>query len=154
VRRVLLLVLALASCGTGRPDGTVPPATLTEGYAAVEVTGDMKRAFTATLDPDAPNVYTPPDGGFALNWADDRGDGLGIGGPLFTGSRATSEAMSLSLSVRDEPVPVVFVDLDGSCQVTVEAAEGERFEGSFACEELSAADGTTIDAEGTFTAGK
>jgi hypothetical protein len=152
VRRAwLLAAVALAGCGEGT--GSAPSATLREGTAQVQVTGDLRDAFLARLDADAPNVYTPPTGGFALSWADEAGDGVGIGGPLFMGTRETSQDLSLALSVVSRGSLLVFADFEGRCRITVEVLEPDDFQGGFTCEELAATDGTTIDADGTFQAG-
>jgi hypothetical protein len=149
------LALALAACGGGQqpqPEGPGPLGRrLVEGEAHVVLRGDIKREFTVPLDPTAPNLFQPPEGGFALNWADETAQGVGVGGPLFLGSRMTGERLSLSITAVQEGLPTVFGSFAGECGVTITTAGSEVIAGSFVCEELTE-EGLTIDAEGEFTA--
>ena len=149
------LAMALAACGGSpqpQPEGPGPLGRrLIEGEAHVVLRGDIKTEFTAPLDPSAPNLFQPPDGGFALNWADETAQGMGVGGPLFLGSRTTGEDLSLSITAIHDGLPTVFASFAGECAITITTAGSEVLAGSFTCEEL-VEDGMAIDAEGEFTA--
>jgi hypothetical protein len=141
-----LAVMAVA-CGDGGPGATGPrplSSRLTQGEAHVLVTGDMETEFTAPLDPEAPNLFQPPDGGFAVNWADESG-------PLFTGSRRTSERLSVSVTVVTAEVPKVFASFDGECRVSISSVGTDVLSGTFQCRDLTKG-AQAIDAEGEFTA--
>jgi hypothetical protein len=146
-------VIAVA-CGGEGPDAAGPrplSSRLTEGEAHVIVTGDMEAEFTAPLDSDAPNLFQPPDGGFAVNWTDESARGFGVGGPLFTGSRRTSERLSVSVTVVTEDVPKVFASFGGECRVTINSVGTDVLSGTFECRDLSKG-GERIEAEGEFMA--
>jgi hypothetical protein len=149
------LAVLLAACGGNEQPQTGGPGPLgrrlVEGEAHVVLRGDIKTEFTVPLDPTAPNLFQPPDGGFALNWADETAQGMGVGGPLFLGSRMTGEKLSLSITAVQEGLPTVFGSFAGECGVTITTAGSEVIAGSFVCEELTE-DGLTIEAEGEFTA--
>jgi hypothetical protein len=156
IRATLLaaVTLLVTACGGGGPDAAGPSplsSRLTEGEAHVVVTGDMETEFSAPLDPDAPNLFQPPDGGFAVNWADESARGFGVGGPLFTGSRRTSERLSVSVTVVTAEVPKVFASFGGECRVTITSVGTEVLAGTFECRNLSKGS-ETIDAEGEFMA--
>jgi hypothetical protein len=149
------LALLLAACGgDGQAESPMPDPLgrrLVDGEAHVILRGDIKVEFTVPLDPSAPNLFQPPDGGFALNWADETAQGMGVGGPLFLGSRTTGEDLSLSITAIHDGLPTVFASFAGECAITITTAGSEVLAGSFACEELFE-DGMTIHAEGEFTA--
>jgi hypothetical protein len=149
------LAVVLAACGGNEQPQSNGPGPLgrrlVEGEAHVALRGDIKTEFTVPLDPTAPNIFQPPDGGFALNWADETAQGMGVGGPLFLGRRMTGERLSLSITAVQEGLPTVFGSFAGECEVTITTAGSEVIAGSFVCEGLTE-DGLTIDAEGEFTA--
>jgi hypothetical protein len=149
------LAMVLAACGANerpQPGGPGPLGRrLVEGEAHVVLRGSIRTEFTVPLDPTAPNIFQPPDGGFALNWADETAQGVGVGGPLFLGSRTTGEDLSVSVTAVREGLPTVFGSFAGECDVTITTAGSDVIAGSFVCEELTEG-GLTIDAEGEFTA--
>jgi hypothetical protein len=155
VRRAVVVALVAASgCGDGGDVGTAPSplgGRLTEGEAEVVVMGDMEAEFTAPLDPEAPNIFQPPDGGFALNWSDPTSQGFGVGGPLYTGTRETDQELSLSITLVEEELPVVFSSFDGECIVGITTVDSDFISGSFECAGLVVGE-TTIEAQGQFSA--
>jgi hypothetical protein len=151
----LLLLAAVACGGEGTASSRPSPLSgrLTTGEAMVELTGDEEIEFAALLDPEAPNIFQPPDGGFALNWVNESSQGFGVGGPLFTGSRETDEELSVSITIVREDLPVVFSSFDGECVVGIDTVDRAEISGTFECAGLRAG-GATIDAEGDFEAGR
>jgi hypothetical protein len=149
-----VLVTALSACGGNDTPQQMPSALarpLTEGEAHVIVRGDIEAEFTVPLDPQAPNIFQPPDGGFALNWADETAQGLGVGGPLYIGTRATGDDLSLSITAVEDELPSVFASFDGECDVSITAVSEKLFAGHFVCRGLTRGE-STIDAEGEFEA--
>ncbi|HEX2031758.1 MAG TPA: hypothetical protein VHL78_10200 [Actinomycetota bacterium] len=147
-------VLSLAACGGGEPGRSVRPpgvGVLTEGRAEVRVRGALRTRFDVPLDGGAINIYQHPRGGFALTWGGQDQPAVGIGGPLFEGTRVTGNGLSVTLTAPDEGLPVVFTSFDGECQVTLVEVERDRLDGTFSCVGLSAR-GLVIDATGTFSA--
>jgi hypothetical protein len=156
VRWTLVAALVAASACGGDGDAATGPSPLggrlTEGEAEVVVMGDLEAEFVAPIDPDAPNIFQPPDGGFALNWSDQSSQGFGVGGPLYTGTRETDQELSLSITLVEDELPVVFSSFDGECIVGISTVGNDLISGSFECAGLVVGD-TTIEAEGQFTAG-
>src|SRR5437763_1168691 len=67
----------------GRPTSP-PPGRSLDGTARLEVTG----AARATVElPRLASRAFAPGGGFAFVWGDSGGNSLGVGGPVFRGSR-------------------------------------------------------------------
>jgi hypothetical protein len=155
VRRALLVVLlAVSACGGDgetRAGRSALGGRLTQGDAEVAVTGDLEAEFEAFLDPEAPNIFQPPDGGFALNWVDRSSQGFGVGGPLYTGTRATDEELSVSITLVQDELPVVFSSFEGECVVGITTVDHDLISGTFECSGLVVGQ-TTIDAEGRFSA--
>lgn len=152
---VALLVVSgsLAGCGGDDPEEGAPPTIarpLAGGTAEVRVTGDVRDRFEVPLDPEATLIYRPPEGGFALSWASE-GRGLGIGGLLFTGTRATDQGLSVTVSTMSGEFPVVFPSVDGQCDVTIDGADRDGIGGSFECTGLWS-EGMRVDARGSFSA--
>jgi hypothetical protein len=155
VRRALVAVLLAASAcggdGETRAGRSALGGSLTQGDAEVTVAGDQEAEFEAFLDPEAPNIFQPPDGGFALNWVDQSSQGFGVGGPLYTGTRETDQELSVSITLVQDELPVVFSSFDGECVVGISSVEHELISGTFECSGLVVGE-TTIDAEGRFSA--
>jgi hypothetical protein len=155
VRWAIVAALVAASACGGDGDAATGPSPLggrlTEGEAEVVVVGGLEAEFVAPLDPDAPNIFQPPDGGFALNWSDQSSQGFGVGGPLYMGTRETDQELSLSITLVEDELPVVFSSFDGECIVGITTVGDDAISGSFECTGLVVGD-TTIDAEGRFTA--
>jgi hypothetical protein len=155
VRRALVAAVVAASACGGDGDAATGPSPLggrlTEGEAEVVVMGDLEAEFTAPLDPEAPNIFQPPDGGFALNWSDPSSQGFGVGGPLYTGTRETDQELSLSITLVEEELPVVFSSFEGECIVGITTVTDDAISGSFECAGLVVGE-TTIEAEGQFNA--
>lgn len=153
--RVLpVALLLLAACGGEGTTSSGPSplsGRLTQGEAQVELTGEEELEFAALLDPEAPNIFQPPDGGFALNWVNESSEGFGVGGPLFTGTRETDDQLSVSISIVRDELPVVFSSFDGECVVGIDTVDRTEMSGTFECAGLRAG-GSTIDAEGAFEA--
>jgi hypothetical protein len=172
-----MIALGLASCGGtqagtpqgGTPQGSTPiPAAssssappsgpagatgvLRNGRASVTLTGDLDA--TIELSSLAGLVaYAPAPGGFAIGWSDPQGGSLlTISGQTFTGERATSDALTLSLDT-DVDGAAAFASAAGECTIEVATAEASSFAGSFSCTGLASVDGqASVDAEGTFEA--
>jgi hypothetical protein len=153
-RAVVAALMAATACG-GDGEAPTPPTPLggrlTEGQAEVVVMGDLEAEFTASLDPEAPNIFQPPDGGFALNWSDPSSQGFGVGGPLYTGTRETDQELSVSITLVEEDLPVVFSSFEGECVVGITTVTDDSISGSFECAGLVVGE-TTIEAEGEFSA--
>ena len=178
-KAVLLLVLALptaacsgsmtvttptvsASAGT-QPVSPGPLPTSSPGGATGTVTAgnatiQLSRGLTGTVQLlmlGTPAVYSAPPGSIALSWTDGL-QSMTITGDSFTGPLPTSDALSLSLSVRDGTEIVALVSTAGECTITVTAAIERSIAGSFSCAKLAGtlASGAavTVDASGTFAA--
>lgn len=148
---LLLLAAACAREGTATSAPSPLSGRLTQGEARVELTGDQEIEFTAPLDPEAPNIFQPPDGGFALNWVNESSQGFGVGGPLYTGSRETDDQLSVSITIVREELPIVFSSFGGECVVGIDTVDRTGIGGTFECTGLRAG-GSTVDAEGEFEA--
>jgi hypothetical protein len=147
-----LLAAAAVSCGGGpNPQPTPLSGHLTQGEAHVTVSGDLRDEYVVPLDRDAPNIFQPPDGGFAVNWADESARGLGVGGPLFTGARETGQNLSLSITLIQEDLPAVFGSFGGECRITITTVGTDALAGTFSCRHLTKGE-TTIRAQGDFSA--
>jgi hypothetical protein len=117
--------------------------------ASVQVAGDLETEFSAPLA--VPTTYAPAPGGFALRWAK-ASQGVGIAGLAFTGTRPTSPALSIVISVDTGEATASFRSKD-ECNVTIDTANTNELAGSFACTGLKSADGSaTVDASGRFSA--
>lgn len=150
----LVTLLFLAACegeAPGPPPRPPGVGVLTEGRAEVRVSGALRTRFDVPLDGRATNIYQPPAGGFALSWAGPDGTAVGVGGPLFQGTRPTDEGFSVTITAPADGLPVVFTSFGGECEVTLVEVERDRLDGTFACASLSAR-GLVVDATGTFTA--
>ncbi len=149
--------LLVPACGGGQPEEALPlqapdaAPSLDRGTATVRLRGDLRERFEVPLDVEAPNIFQPPDGGFALSWAGDEPQGLGIGGHLFTGTRETGDGLSVAVTTAAETTPVVFSSFEGECEVTLTTVRHRALEGDFECLGL-AARGMRVDARGTFEA--
>ncbi|MGH2723370.1 MAG: hypothetical protein ACRDI0_03745 [Actinomycetota bacterium] len=153
VLAVLLVLGSLSACGGGGGAVETPSpiaSPLTSGRAEVRVTGDVRDRFQVPLDAEATTIYQPPAGGFAVTWGQE-GHGLGVGGLLFTGTRSTDQALSVTVTALRDGAPVVLASFDGECEVTIDRADGTGIEGSFRCVALSVRD-LFADARGTFSA--
>lgn len=158
MRPIVSVALAMVLPACGGEDRAEPEASpsplgrrLTSGEAHVIVRGDVDDEFTVPLDPAAPNVFEPPNGGFALNWSDGSGNGFGVGGPLYIGSRTTGDDLSVSITAIEEDLPAVFPSFGGECEVSITAVTQRLLAGHFVCEGLVRGQ-STIDAEGEFEA--
>lgn len=107
---------------------------LRSGEASVEVTGDLRSSFTVPLIGDS--VYSPPPGGMALSYSDDRGNFFGIGGITFTGSEETSLELSVTITVGRES-PQLFVSTAGECTVSISRADATGVQGQAECDDLA-----------------
>ena len=135
------LATSLAGAATGN---------VTQGMASVQVAGDLETEFSAPLA--VPTTYAPAPGGFALRWAK-ASQGVGIAGLAFTGTRPTSPALSIVISVDTGEATASFRSMKDECNVTIDTANTNELAGSFACTGLKSADGSaTVDASGRFSA--
>ena len=123
---------------------------VTQGMASVQVAGDLETEFSAPLA--VPTAYAPPPGGFALRWVK-ASQGVEIAGLAFTGTRPTSPALSIVITVDTGEATVSFRSMKDECNVTIDTANANQLAGSFACTGLKSADGSaTVDASGRFSA--
>lgn len=124
--------------------------TVSKGEASVQVAGDLETEFSAPLA--APTAYAPPPGGFALRWMKAT-QGVGIAGLTFTGTRPTSPALSIVITVDTGGATAFFRSMKDECDVTIDTANANEVAGSFTCTGLKSADGSaTVDASGRFSA--
>ncbi len=139
------LILPTASPGKGT-------GTLSEGEVTLSVTGDVQADKVLSTLISA--VYANPPGGMVLVWTAGGTDAstLGIGGSSFVGSSATAPSLSLSLTVQTEGAISTFISSAGECTITIDVADADRIEGSFACTDLSGGNGETVNATGSFSA--
>jgi hypothetical protein len=137
---------------TSSPGGAT--GTVTAGNATIQLSHDLT-GTVQLLMLGTPAVYSPPPGSTALSWTDGL-QSLTIAGDSFTGPLPTSDALSLSLSVRDGTEIVALVSTAGECTITVTAAIERSFAGTFSCTNLAgtlaSGDALTADATGTFAA--
>jgi hypothetical protein len=123
---------------------------VSKGEASVQVAGDLEAEFSSPLAP--PTAYAPPPGGFALRWVKGS-EGVGIVGLTFTGTRPTSSALFIVITVGAGDATEFFRTMKDECSVTIDTADANEVAGSFTCTGLKSADGTaTIDASGRFSA--
>ena len=123
---------------------------VSQGEASVQVAGDLEAEFSSPLA--APTAYAPPPGGFALRWVKGS-EGVGIAGLTFTGTRPTSSALSIVITIDTGAATAFFRSMKDECDVTIDTAKANEIAGSFTCTGLKSADGTaTIDASGRFSA--
>lgn len=143
---------------TGLPTGALPTGppgagtgNLSAGGLSLEVTGALEaRKELGTL---VSNVYAPPPSGMALVWTAGGTDAttVGLGGLSFTGTQATSPALSLSITVQVGGRIETFLSSAGECSVTIGVASEEQVAGTFTCSGLSSG-GSVVDVEGVFRA--
>ena len=137
---------------TSSPGGAT--GTVTAGNSTIQLSHDLT-GTVQLLMLGTPAVYSPPPGSTALTWTDGL-QSLTIAGDSFTGPLPTSDALSLSLSVRDGTEIVALVSTAGECTITVTTAIERSFAGSFSCANLAgtlaSGDALTADATGTFAA--
>jgi hypothetical protein len=141
------------------PSGSVPPTaspgitgSVHRGTASVTVSGDLNlKVSFGSLDGA---LWAPPPSGMALSWAGSHHQSLSIGGPSFTSLQPTSEARVLSFDViGSDDTLVTFRSSAGECQVTIDPALPDDMGGVFTCRRLtSVGGGSTVDAQGTFSA--
>lgn len=123
---------------------------VTQGMASVQVAGDLETEFSAPLA--VPTAYAPPPGELAMRWVK-ASQGVGIAGLAFTGTRPTSPALSIVITVDTGERTASFRSMKDECNVTIDAADANQVAGSFACTGLKNADGSAIvDASGRFSA--
>ena len=123
---------------------------VSKGEASVQVAGDLEAEFSAPLV--APTAYAPPPGGFALRWMKAT-QGVGIAGLTFTGTRPTSPALSIVITVDRGGETAFFRTMKNECNVTIDTANANEVSGNFTCTGLKSADGSaTVDASGRFSA--
>jgi hypothetical protein len=123
---------------------------VTQGMASVQVAGDLETEFSAPLA--VPTAYAPPPGVLALRWvrASQR---VEIAGLTFTGTRPTSPALSIVITVDTGEATASFRSTKDECNVTIDTANANQLTGSFVCTGLRSADGSaTVDASGRFSA--
>lgn len=152
------------SPGAGQPTESGQPADPGEGDAVFEsdVVKNTDTKVTAkqdgqevTLNFDAVveyPAYSPPAGLVSLTWQDPESNVLSIGGMLYEGTRPTSSKMALTLSLA-APTFDTYGSGNGTCTVTFDRLDKKLLSGSFECDKLKGANGTTLSgAAGTFTA--
>jgi len=123
---------------------------VSRGEASVQVAGDLEAEFSSPLA--APTAYAPPPGGFALRWVKGS-EGVGIAGLTFTGTRPTSSALSIVITIDTGAATAFFRSMKDECDVTIDTAKANEVAGSFTCTGLKSADGTAnVDASGRFSA--
>ena len=141
------------------PSGSVPPTSspgitgsVHKGTASVTVSGDLN--LTASFGSLEVALWAPPPSGMALSWAGSHAQSLSIGGPSFTSLQPTSDARVLSFVVASsDGTLVTFRSSAGECQVTIDPALPDDMGGVFTCRRLtSSGGGSTVDAQGTFSA--
>ena len=141
------------------PSGSVPPTSspgitgsVSRGAASVTLSGDLNQ--TVSLRSLTGALWAPPPSGMALMWTGSHTQSLSIGGPSFTSLQPTSDARVLSFDVADPDGNLVtFRSSAGECQVTIDPALPDDMGGVFTCRRLRSSDGgSTVDAQGTFSA--
>ncbi len=134
------------------PASPAPPADLSDGRAEFLLSGDLQ--FGKSLPVLVTAVYTPPPGGLAMVWTAGGADAstIGIGGASFTGTRATSPALTLSLTAQSADGLWTFLSMDGECDVTIDVAEAGALSGTFRCTDLAGSDGVLVGVTASFRA--
>lgn len=140
---------------TGKLPTTSPAAgtgNLSSGEVTLRVAGDVEAEKTLTQLITA--VFTPPPGGLALVWTAGGADAstVGIGGPSFAGTQATSPALSLTLVVQTQDGISSFLSSDGECDITIDVATERGLAGGFACIGLDNPAGQVVDVSASFEA--
>jgi hypothetical protein len=125
---------------------------LTNGEVTLHVAGDVE--VDKTLVQLVTAVFTPSPGGVALVWTAGGTDAstVGIGGPSFVGSQATSASLSLTLVVHSEGEILGFSSTNGECEITIDVATEAELSGGFACRGLTSSTGEVVDVSASFEA--
>ena len=130
--------------------GGTATGNVSRGMASAQVAGDLEAEFSAPLD--APTAYAPPPGGFALRFVKGSQE-VDIVGSTFTGTRPTSPALSIIITVDTGEATAFFRSMKDECTVTIDTANANQVAGSFTCTGLKSVDGSvTVDASGRFSA--
>ena len=109
-----------------------PPGPSRSGTARLEVTG----AVAATVElPRLTSRAFAPGGGFAFVWGDGKGDALGVGGPVFAGSRKTSNRLVVTILLAGRH-PLLVSSSAGECDVSLRAVSHGRLRGELRCSGL------------------
>jgi hypothetical protein len=130
--------------------GGTATGNVSQGMASVQVAGDLEAEFSAPLA--APTAYAPPQGGFALRWVK-ASQQVDIVGSTFAGTRPTSPALSIIITVDTGEATAFFRSMKDECTVTIDMANANQVAGSFTYTGLRSVDGlATVDASGRFSA--
>jgi hypothetical protein len=145
-----------ASGATGELPTTSPGSAtghVNGGSVSFKTTGDLK--VKRTLDQLVSTAYEPPpDGALVLVWTAGEGDGttLGIGGSSFSGTRPTSDSLTLTLVIQTDEGTGEFQSHDGECEITIDVATETQIAGSFRCDDIAAVTGQDLGVSGSFRA--
>lgn len=140
------------------PTGTLPSpgpggsGDLARGSIDLRIAGDVE--LRTRLTRLVTGFASPPPGGFAVVWT---GEGLdattvGIGGASFVGTQTSSPTLVLTITAQTADGLFTWVSSAGECEVRLEAAAADRFEGTFMCPGLAATSGTVVDVSASFRA--
>jgi hypothetical protein len=139
--------------GVTTPTSSAPPSgDLTSGRLTFQLSGDVE--VEKTLETLVSTFYAPPPGGLTIVWTAGGGDAttVGVGGSTFTGTRASSPTLSVSVIAQTSGKIVRFVSTDGECDITIDVADADRVSGGFECDDLVASSGEVVDASASFAA--
>jgi hypothetical protein len=96
-------------------------------------------------------LYDPPDGLASVAWIDDAGNTLSIeADPLFVGTRTTGTGAIVAIGLTDPAT--TYNSGDGTCSLTITAADRHLFAGRFVCRGMQSLQGEPMTAQGTFSA--
>jgi hypothetical protein len=125
---------------------------LTAGRVQLLMLGDVE--VEKSLSTLVSTAYAPPGGGFAIVWTAGGDDAttVGLGGSTFTGTRATSPSLSVSITAQTSDGVYRFVSTAGECDVTIGVAAPDEIAGAIECADLVAASGEVVDAVASFVA--
>jgi len=138
-----------AGTPTSTPGGT---GKLTSGSVTIQLSGDVE--LERTLETLVNTFYTPPPGGLTIVWTagDENATTVGLGGSTFTGTRETSQTLSVSVVAQTSDGIARFVSTAGECRITIDIADADEFSGTFRCVDLVATSGEVVDASASFVA--
>ncbi|MGZ8599949.1 MAG: hypothetical protein ACXWXQ_04490 [Actinomycetota bacterium] len=133
------------------PDPGGGSGDLSRGTLGLQIAGDVE--LETSLPRLITGVVSPPPGGFAIVWS---GAGLdattvGIGGGSFVGTQVSSPTLVVTITAQTADGLFTWGSTAGECEVRLEAADADRFAGSFTCRDLASSSGV-VDVSASFQA--
>ena len=134
------------------PDPGGGSGDLIQGTLGLQISGDVE--LETSLPRLITGVVTPAPGAFAVVWAGAEADAttVGIGGGSFVGTQASSPTLVLTIAAQTAEGLFTWISTAGECEVRLEAAGADRFQGTFTCQGLASSSGEVVDVSASFRA--